>query len=96
MDLAVRYKDQKKKVVDYKTSKKPKRDDWILGYKMQVSAYAVALYDRFGIIIDECEIWISCETGDLQTFTLTQPDMKFYFGEFMKLVKGYHEKFPQN
>lgn len=96
MDLAVRYKDQKKKVVDYKTSKKPKRDEWILGYKMQVSAYAVALYDRHGIVIDECEIWISCETGELQTFTLTQPDMKFYFGEFMKLVKGYHEKFPQN
>jgi RecB family exonuclease len=95
MDLAVRYKDQKKKVVDYKTSKKPKRDEWILGYKMQVSAYAVGLYDRHGIVIDECEIWISCESGDLQTFTLTQKDMKFYFSEFMKLVKGYHEKFPQ-
>lgn len=92
MDLAIKHIEGKRKIVDYKTSKKPKREDWIEGYKMQVSAYAVALYDRHNIVIDECEIWISCETGELQTFRLSQTDMKYWFGRFIELVKGYHEK----
>ena len=96
LDLSIRSKAGIPKIIDFKTSRKPKREDWIEGYKLQIAAYSIAMFERYGIFPDQCEIWISCETGELQTFTLTQPDMKFYFGEFMKLVKGYHEKFPQN
>jgi genome maintenance exonuclease 1 len=95
MDLAIRSIDSKNKIVDYKTSRKPKKEEWIKGYKMQISAYSVALYERHGIMPDSCEIWISCETGDLQTFILERKDIKTYFEEFHEMVKGYHQKFPQ-
>lgn len=72
-------------MIDFKSSKKPKKIEDILNYKMQVAAYSYGLWERYKIWPHHCEIWISCETGDLQTFTLNQSDMKFYFEEFRKL-----------
>ncbi len=72
-------------MIDFKSSKKPKRVENILNYKMQVAAYSYGLWERYKIWPHHCEIWISCESGELQTFTLDQNEMKFYFEEFRKL-----------
>lgn len=82
-------------IADYKTSKKPKRDEWIEGYKMQISAYYVAYWEMFGIKPKRAEIWISNEQDHLpQIFTLTPDDIKFYYIKFIALVKEFHAKFP--
>ena len=72
-------------MIDFKSSKKPKRTEDILNYKMQVAAYSYGLWERYKIWPHHCEIWISCESGQLQTFTLNTAEMKFYFEEFRKL-----------
>jgi RecB family exonuclease len=36
-------------VSDYKSSKKPKKEEWIDGYKMQISAYYVAYWELYGV-----------------------------------------------
>ena len=96
MDLSIWATGRVPKIIDYKTSKKPKKSEWIEGYKKQISAYAVALYERTGIFPHECEIWISCETGDVQKFTLTERDIREWFTKFYTNVVEYHQKHPMN
>jgi hypothetical protein len=96
MDLSIIGTDDQPKIIDFKTSRKPKREEWIEGYKKQVSAYSIALFEREGVFPRVGEIWISCETGDVQTFTMTQSDIKHWFEKFIDNVREYHQKHPMN
>jgi hypothetical protein len=93
LDLAIRSKSGVPKIIDFKTSRKPKKEDWISGYKKQIAAYSIGMFEQYGIFPEECEIWISCETGEVQTFTLSLDDIKHWFGEFQKDVVTYHTMF---
>lgn len=80
-------------IIDYKNSRKPKRDDWIIDYYNQVAGYAIAFWERTGIAPTGCEIWIANELEDKpQIFKLTQSDIKYYFKEFMNRLKQYNEE----
>lgn len=82
------------KIIDYKNSRKPKREDWIQDYFIQVGAYFIAYWDRYGIKADGAEIWIANEIDNLpQCFKLTQEDLEFYSKEFMHRRKMFKEKF---
>lgn len=96
LDLAIKSKSGVPKIIDFKTSKKPKRREWIEGYFKQIAAYSIALYERYGIFPEQCEVWISCETGEVQTFVITKEEIKHWFNEFHKCVLQYHESHPQN
>jgi len=79
-------------IIDYKNSRKPKREDWIQDYFIQGSAYYVAYWDRTGIKPSGVEIWIANEVEDIpQVFTLTDDDVKYYFKEFAARLKQFHE-----
>lgn len=80
------------KIIDYKNSRKPKRDEWIQDYYLQASAYWMAYWDMYGIKADGAEIWIANEVDDIpQKFTLTQSDLKFYLKEFIKRREMFKE-----
>jgi genome maintenance exonuclease 1 len=96
MDLSIWGKPKSPRVIDFKTSRKPKKEEWIGGYKKQTAAYSVALHERHGIFPDSCEIWISCETGEVQLFEMGREEIKHWFNEFHKDLRTYHEKFPNN
>jgi RecB family exonuclease len=82
-------------VADYKTSKKPKKPEWIKNYKMQISAYYVAYWEMFGIKPNRAEIWISNEQDHIpQIFTLDEKEIREHYIEFIELVKAFHQKFP--
>ena len=93
MDLSIYGKPRTPKVIDFKTSKKPKKEEWISGYKKQVAAYSIALHERHGIFPHSCEIWISCETGEVQLFEMDKEEIKHWFSEFHKDLVQYHEKY---
>ena len=93
LDLAIRSKSRAPKIIDFKTSRKPKKREWIEGYFKQVSAYSIGMYEQYGIFPEQCEIWISCETGEVQTFILTKEEIKTWFEEFHKNIVQYHEKY---
>jgi len=79
-------------IIDYKNSRKPKRDSWIEDYFIQAAGYSIAFWERTGIVPTGCEIWIASESEDIpQIFTLTQADIKHYFKEFMKRLKQYND-----
>lgn len=81
-----------KKVIDFKTAKKPKDENWIMDYKLQVSAYAIAIWQRTGIRPDGGEIWIANEqTDEPQCFILDFDEIKFFFDLFKDRVKRFNE-----
>ena len=85
-------KDGKRKVIDFKTAKKPKTEDFILDYKLQVSAYSIAIWQRYGIKPDGGEIWISNEeTDDPQCFILDFEEIKFFFSLFKNRLERFYE-----
>lgn len=81
------------KIIDYKNSRKPKREDWVQDYYLQASAYFIAYWDMTGIKAEGAEIWIANEVDNLpQTFSLTQKDLEFYAKEFIRRRGMFKEK----
>lgn len=86
--------DGKVVIIDYKNSRKPKRDEWIQDYYMQAAAYWIAYWDREGVKATGAEIWIANEIDSIpQCFSLTESDLTFYFQEFLKRRESFKEKF---
>jgi hypothetical protein len=84
-------------VVDFKTAKKPKDEKWIEDYKHQVSAYAVAIYDRMKIKVDTCRIWISNEVDtNPQYFELNRDDIRKYYFSFKERLIDFHQRHSLN
>jgi len=86
--------DNKVLIIDYKNSRKPKREDWIQDYFIQGSAYWVAYWERSGVKPDGVEIWIANEIQDCpQVFSLTNEDVKIYFRLFQERLQTFKQKF---
>lgn len=82
-------------VIDFKTALKPKAENYIEDYKCQVSAYAIAVYDRLGIKVKSANIMISNEISpEPQVFTMHQSDLKEYYLKFIGRLNQFYEKFP--
>lgn len=86
--------DNKFKVIDFKTALKPKREEYIEKYKFQCSAYAIAIWERFGIKVDGCEIWIANEVTQPQIFTMDFDEIRDCFKVFTRKVKQFHAAHP--
>ena len=81
-------------VIDYKNSRRPKKDIWVQDYFVQGSAYFIAHWERSGQRPDGVEIWISNEEDSIpQTFSLTVDDIKYYFTEFQRRLNLFNEKY---
>jgi len=80
-------------VIDYKNSRRPKREEWIQDYYLQLASYYVAYYQRSRNVPNGCEIWIANENDEIpQIFRLSKSDMKYYFEEFRKRLNKYNEQ----
>ncbi len=81
-------------IIDFKTSLKPKQEKWITDYKIQTSAYAIAIWERYGIKPNGAEIWIASETGSVQKFILTFNDIRKYFLKFKERLEFFYKIHP--
>mgnify|MGYP000503972596 CR=1 FL=1 len=61
-------------VIDFKTSTKEKKEEWIENYFIQGSAYCEMYEERYGKAIDQIAILIVCEDGTIQTFVKDKND----------------------
>lgn len=80
-------------LLDFKTAKHTKQKEWITNYLLQLSAYFNAYYQMTGIELDKAELWISCEIDPPQLVEISKEELKIWLKHFLRLVKGYHEKF---
>lgn len=82
-------------IVDFKTARKPKEEKWIEDYKLQVSAYSVAVWDRMQVKAVTCRIWISNEISITpQYFRMDQGEMREYYYKFRERLADFYKKNP--
>lgn len=60
--------DKKLSVIDFKTSLRPKIEEWVQGYFMQTAAYAFMFWELTDIMVEESVIVIGVDGGQVQVF----------------------------
>lgn len=75
-------------IIDFKTSRKPKKEEWITNYFIQASFYAAAFYELTGIAIKQGVIIITVDGDEPQVFKVNTFE---YLKHFMSVRKKYEE-----
>ncbi len=75
-------------IIDFKTSRKPKKEEWIQSYFMQASFYAAAFLERTGIAVKQAVILIAVDGSEPQVFKVNTFD---YLEHFIAVRKKYKE-----
>ena len=75
-------------IIDFKTSRKPKKIEWITNYFIQASFYAAAFYERTGIPIKQGVILITVDHNEPQVFKINTHD---YLQQFLDVRQKYKE-----
>lgn len=77
-------------IVDFKTSRKEKKEQWIQNYFQQASMYAVMAEERTGTPFPQIAILIACEDSNVpQMFVKKRND---YIYTAIDLIKQYYEQ----
>ena len=75
-------------VIDFKTSRKPKKEVWIDDYYMQTFAYKLMFEEMTGIEIQQIVILIACvESFDVQVFKKPAKDADEWLEKLVKIMK---------
>ena len=75
-------------IIDFKTSRKPKREEWIDDYYMQTFAYKLMFEEMTGIEIQQIVILVACvETFDVQVFRKPAKDADEWLEKLVKIMK---------
>lgn len=74
-------------IIDYKTSEKPKKREWIDHYFVQAMAYGMMLHELTGLSIKKLVIIMTCENGEVVVYE--ERDL----AKYMKLVVKYVKHF---
>jgi len=73
-------------VIDFKTSLKPKREDWILGYFEQCTCYSLMYEEMTGIQCKQIVVMIAVDHEEPQVFVRNRRD---YIPELARKVKQF-------
>lgn len=79
--------DGKKTVLDFKTSIKTKREEWIEDYFIQATVYAMCLWEIYGIKVEQIAVLISVEHDQPQLFVKDPLD---YIQRAVEKFRDYH------
>ena len=80
-------------VVDFKTSRKEKKEEWIEDYFIQSTFYAMCYAELTGIIAKNIVILISVDDGENQVFVKETTD---YIEKTIKKIKEYYKLYHKN
>lgn len=90
-DLVGQYKGQPA-ICDFKQSNKPKKEEWVVDYFLQLVAYAEAHNDMFGTNIREGHVFICCRDLTYQQFDIWPDEYDEWRNEWYNRVYKYYEK----
>lgn len=82
--------DGKLTVIDFKTSTKPKKTEWINEYFMQGCFYLVAYRELTGEMPEQVSILISVQDGSIQNFTLEKKEIINYTEMLKEKIEEYY------
>jgi genome maintenance exonuclease 1 len=89
-DLVAVYKDNPS-VCDYKQTNKPKKEEWVEDYKMQLVAYILAHNEVYGTDIREGHVFMCSRNFDYQQFDLWPQDFNKYQDMWLNKVEEYYK-----
>jgi len=78
-------------IVDFKQSNRPKREEWVGDYYMQIAAYAMAHDAYYGSTIRQGVIMICTPDLYYQEFKIQDAELKSWKHKFLKRLDYYHE-----
>ena len=78
-------------IIDFKQSNKPKRDEWIEDYKLQLAAYALAHNEVYGSEIDQGVILMCTPDCFFQRFIINGKQFREYTDKWKRKVEEYYE-----
>ena len=75
-------------IIDFKTSRKPKKEEWIDDYYMQTFAYKMMFEEMTGIEIQQIVILVACvESFDVQVFKKPAKDADIWLEKLVNIMK---------
>ena len=78
-------------IVDFKQSNKPKRDEWIGDYKLQLAAYATAHDCIFGTNIEQGVILMCTPDNFFQRFIVNGPEFREWKWKWLQKISDYYK-----
>jgi len=78
-------------IVDFKQSNRPKKEEWIDDYKLQIAAYAMAHDAYYGSEIRQGVIMICTPDLYYQEFRITDHELRKWKHKFLKRLNQYNE-----
>jgi genome maintenance exonuclease 1 len=88
-DLVAVYKDNPS-VCDYKQTNKPKKEEWVDDYKIQLVAYILAHNEVYGTDIKEGHVFMCSRDLQYQQFDLLPSDFNKYQDLWLNKVEEYY------
>lgn len=88
-DLVGVYKDNPA-VMDYKQTNKPKKEEWVEDYKIQLVAYILAHNEVYGTDIREGHVFMCSRNCEYQQFDLWPTDFHKYQDLWLNKVEEYY------
>ena len=79
-------------VIDFKTSRKTKKEEWIEDYFIQAAFYFYAFYDRTNILPANTKIIITTNEGKIQEFTQSARNNKYWVERLKTRISLYQSK----
>jgi len=79
-------------VIDFKTSRRVKKEEHILGYFMQVAFYAKAFTEMTGTEVKKGVVFIGVDDNEPQTFVFNTDDYLDHFKAVREKYSELHEK----
>lgn len=83
-------------VIDFKTTKKPKKHEWITNYYIQESLYGLMLYNMYGLKINKIITIMARDNEIYSDAEIFVNDPKLYYKEAIEKVKQYYDKKKNN
>jgi len=91
-DLVGMYKGQPC-IMDFKQTNKPKKEEWVEDYYLQLVAYALAHNELYGTNIQEVHVFMCSRDLQYQQFDLTPDQFKHWESKWWDRVYLYYDKF---
>lgn len=76
-------------LLDWKTSSKPKKRDWIQDYLLQAAAYVAAVRKLYGPVVEQARIVIALEDRQAQEVVLKRRELQELWPEVRRRVARY-------
>ena len=81
-------------VCDYKQTNKPKKEEWVDDYKIQLTAYIMAHNEVYGTEIQEGHVFMCSRDLQYQQFDLWPDEFKHWQEQWLKKIEEYYRLQP--